>query len=43
MAIIHLRKNPKLSGWGRAILGLSLGTLGSIGLVIGIIAAASGH
>ena len=42
LAIVELRKNPRQSGWGRAIIGIVLGTLGSIGLVIMIIALASG-
>jgi hypothetical protein len=37
MAIAELRKNPRMSGWGRAIIGIVLGTLGSIGLVVLII------
>jgi hypothetical protein len=43
MAIRELRRNPRLSGWGRAILGLVLGTLGTLVLVpmvIGMIGAA---
>ena len=43
MAIRDLRRNPRLSGWGRAILGLVLGTLGSLGLAIGILGAMSGR
>lgn len=39
MAIRELRRNPRLSGWGRAIFGLVLGIFGSIGLAFGIIAA----
>lgn len=42
MAIRDLRRNPRLSGWGRAILGLVLGTLGTIGLSLGILAALFG-
>ena len=42
MAIRDLRRNPKLSGWGRAIFGLVLGTLGSGFLLFGIIAAVAG-
>src|SRR6267142_6428183 len=41
VAIVHLRKNPRLSGWGRAIFGLIMGTLGTIGLVVGIVSIAS--
>lgn len=44
MAIRDLRRNPQLSGWGRAIVGLVLGTLGTLGLllpfVLGLIGAA---
>jgi hypothetical protein len=43
IAIWHLRKNPRLSGWGRAILGLVLGTLGTMGLIAMIAAIASGQ
>ena|ERR1044072_9213077 len=43
MAIRDLRRSPKLSGWGRAIFGLVMGTLGSGFLLFGIIAAASGR
>lgn len=42
IAIVELRKNPRLSGWGRAIVGIILGSLGSIGLVLMIIALAAG-
>ena len=42
MAIAELRKNPRMSGWGRAIIGIVLGSLGSIGLVAMIIALAAG-
>lgn len=38
LGIFELRRNPRLSGWGRAIVGITLGTLGSIGLVIMIVA-----
>jgi uncharacterized protein DUF4190 len=34
IAIWHLRKNPRLSGWGRAIFGLVMGLLGTIGFAI---------
>jgi hypothetical protein len=44
MAIIELRKNPQMSGWGRAIVGIVLGSVGSLGLILAIIAiAASGR
>jgi hypothetical protein len=39
MAIRDLRRNPKLSGWGRAIFGLVLGILGTMGLALGVITA----
>jgi hypothetical protein len=38
VAIAELRKNPRMSGWGRAIVGIVLGSLGSIGLVALIVA-----
>src|SRR5262245_3907079 len=41
IAIVHLRSNPRLSGWGRAIFGLVMGTLGTIGFVMMVIAMAS--
>lgn len=34
MAIRELRRNPNLSGWGRAILGLVLGSLGTLILLM---------
>ena len=34
IAIWHLKKNPRLSGWGRAIFGLVMGLLGTIGFAI---------
>ena len=34
MAIRDLRRNPRLSGWGRAIFGLVLGTLGTLMLIL---------
>ena len=43
VAVYQLRKNPRLSGWGRAILGIVLGTLGSIGLAFFLVALAAGH
>jgi hypothetical protein len=43
VAIAEMRKNPRLSGWGRAIIGIVLGALGSLGLALMIISlAASG-
>jgi hypothetical protein len=43
IAVAEMRRNPRLSGWGRAIIGIVLGALGSLGLVMMIIAlAASG-
>lgn len=30
IAIVHLRRNPKLHGWGRAIFGLVMGIIFSI-------------
>jgi len=40
IAIWHLKKNPKLSGWGRAIFGLAMGSVVTIGVVIGMIVGA---
>ena len=34
MAIRELRRNPRLSGWGRAIFGLVMGILGTLTLVL---------
>lgn len=34
-AIVHLRSDPKLHGWGRAIFGLVMGLLGT-GLLVAI-------
>jgi hypothetical protein len=34
IAVVHLRNNPRLSGWGRAIFGLVMGTIGTVFLVI---------
>lgn len=34
IAIVHLRRNPKLHGMGRAIFGLVMGVLGCIPLVM---------
>jgi hypothetical protein len=39
VAVVHLRKNPRLSGWGRAIFGIVMGTLGSAFLLLGLISA----
>jgi len=41
IAIWHLRKNPRLSGWGRAIFGLVMGMLGTIGFVMMIVSIAN--
>ena len=38
VAIMHLKKNPKLHGMGRAIFGLVMGVIFSVILVIGVIA-----
>ena len=38
VAIWHLRKNPRLSGWGRAIFGTVMGAIGTIFLLFGLIA-----
>ena len=40
VAIWHLRKNPRLSGWGRAIFGLVMGVLFTLLPIIGMIAGA---
>jgi len=34
IAMSHLRRNPNLSGWGRAVFGLVMGGLFSIGLLL---------
>lgn len=34
IAIVHLRRNPKLHGMGRAVFGLVMGVLGCIPLVV---------
>jgi hypothetical protein len=41
LAMRDMRRNPKLHGMGRAVFGLVMGSLGSIGLVIAAIALAS--
>lgn len=41
MAIREMRRNPRLSGWGRAIVGIVLGALGSIGFVVMIVVIAN--
>ncbi|HMC10112.1 MAG TPA: DUF4190 domain-containing protein [Pirellulaceae bacterium] len=40
IAIWHLRRNPKLSGWGRAIFGLVMGVLFTLIPIITFIAIA---
>lgn len=42
IAIRELRGNPRLSGWGRAITGIVLGSLGMLGFILMIIAVVSG-
>jgi LSD1 subclass zinc finger protein len=42
IAIVHLRRNPKLHGWGRAIFGLVMGIVCTIFMVIALIAMAHG-
>jgi LSD1 subclass zinc finger protein len=42
IAIIHIRGNPKLHGMGRAIFGLVMGIIFSIGSVLVLIATATG-
>jgi hypothetical protein len=34
IAIWHLRRNPRLSGWGRAIFGVVMGAIGIAILVL---------
>jgi hypothetical protein len=41
ISIVEMRRNPRLSGWGRAIVGIVLGTVGSLGLVVLVIALLS--
>lgn len=42
IAVFHLRKNPRLSGWGRAIFGLVMGAVFSLFLCFWIIAMIAG-
>ena len=41
LAIRDMRRNPKLHGMGRAIFGLVMGSLGTVGLIAAAIALAS--
>jgi LSD1 subclass zinc finger protein len=43
IAIVHLRRNPKLHGWGRAIFGLVMGIICTVPLIGVLIAMATGH
>jgi hypothetical protein len=43
VAIIHLRRNRKLHGMGRAIFGLIMGGLGTALLAIGLVGALMGQ
>lgn len=43
VAIVHLRRNPKLHGWGRAIFGLVMGIVFTIVLAVGIIGMSLDH
>ena len=43
IGMMEMRRNPRLSGWGRAIVGIVLGALGSLGLVFMVFALASGR
>ena len=43
IAIVHLRRNPKLHGWGRAIFGLVMGIVFTILLIFMLIAMAQGN
>ena len=42
LAILDIKKHSKKHGMGRAIFGVVMGTLGTIGLVIGIISGLMG-
>lgn len=42
LAIRDIRRNPRKHGMGRAIFGLIMGGLGSIGLILGLISAVAG-
>jgi len=42
IAVMHLRKNPRMSGWGRAIFGLVMGAIGSVFLAMTVIAMIAG-
>lgn len=41
MAIRDLRRNPRLSGWGRAIFGMVMGTLGTLMMVLPFVIGAA--
>jgi hypothetical protein len=43
IAIVHLRRNPKLHGWGRAIFGLVMGIVCTVPLVIMLVSLAMGN
>ena len=34
IAIVDLRRHPKKRGWGRAVFGLIMGVLGTVGLLV---------
>jgi hypothetical protein len=42
LAIREMRRNPKKHGMGRAIFGIVMGSIGTVGLVIGLISLAAG-
>ncbi len=42
LAIVDIRKNPKKSGMPRAIVGITLGAIGTLGLVLAILALVLG-
>jgi hypothetical protein len=42
LAIREMRRNPKKHGMGRAIFGIVMGSLGTLGLVFMVIALAAG-
>lgn len=39
IAAVHLRRNPHLHGWGRAVFGIVMGTVGTVMLVAGLVTA----
>jgi hypothetical protein len=42
MAVREIRRDPKKHGMGRAVFGIVMGTLGSLGLILFLVALAAG-